>query len=278
MLKSVHTDTEIGDFERLNRQCFYPSQFQALMATRGIRPGMLTGMMGTTGCGKSTLTKSIIAEVADKVIVLVWLSEESVKEYQAGIKKAAILLGLDFNKVLSNLRFIEEKNLDEFYVNDQTDLFEMFENMIIESECKAVFVDNMSTSNFYSDEIGIKGQNASSVFFSKITKKLNIALFYVVHTAKRIHDNMDRLITKEDIRGSQKLPIMTEYFYTLQKYTINDNVFPVLMIQKHRHHEVKKKFYLLGFDKGAYRFDKQIDFEELNKIFIKRDQLGRKKK
>ncbi len=278
MLRGTLTDAEISDFERDCAKCYYPSNFAHIMATRGIRPAQLHGLMGTTGSGKSTLAKSIIAEVSEYTTTLIWLSEETVKEYQSGIKRAAILLGLDYKKCLANLRFIEEKNLDEFFVKNQSDMFQMFEDMIIESECQVVFIDNMSTSNFYSDEIKVAGQNKTSVFMSKITKKLNVAIFYLIHTSKPIHDNMDRLITKEDVRGSQKLPIMSEYFYVFQKFTVNEQVFPIIRIDKHRHHRVKNKFYLLGYDKEAYRFDKQIEFEELNKIFLKRDRLGKRSK
>ncbi len=278
MLKSSTREAEIVDFESQNKCVYYRSDFAWLMATNGIRPEMLIGLMGTTGSGKSTLMKSVIAEVAQKEITLVWLSEETVKEYQAGIRRAAILMGMNYKTVMSNLRFIEEKNLDEFFVNNQADLFEMFKDMVVESGSKVVFIDNLSTSNFYTDEIGVKGQGVSALFFSKITKRLNISIFYAIHTSKNIYDNMDRLITKEDVRGNQKIVILSEYFYVIQKFTVDEKVYPILRIDKHRHHEVQKKFYILGYDKKCYRFDEAIDFDFINTVFVKRDQLGRRKK
>lgn len=277
MLRGKITDSEIGDFERLNKMRLFQSDFEFLMSHNGIRPNMLHGLMGTTGSGKSTLMKSIIAEVASKERVLVWLSEEEVKEYQLGIRRAATLLDLDVPTVLNNLRFVEEKTLDEFYVKTQADLFSMFEDMVVESDANVVFIDNMSTSQFYSDEIKVSGQSRSAVFLSKVTKKLNVSIFYVIHTSKNVFDNMDRLMTKEDVRGSQKLVIMTEYFYILQKFTVNDTVHMILKVDKHRHHNISKKFFLLGFKSGVYRFDKSIGFDKVNEIFIKRDHLGRRK-
>jgi len=278
MLRKSSKDAEIVDFESKNRSVYYESQFEWLMATYGLRPEMLIGLMGTTGSGKSTLMKSVIAEVANKEITLVWLSEETVQEYQAGIRRAAILMDLNAEKCMANLRFIEEKNLDEFFVKDSADLFAMFSDMIIESGAKVVFIDNLSTSNFYTDEIGVKGQGVSAMFLSKVTKKLKITVMYAIHTTKHVHDNMDRLITKEDVRGSQKVVILSEYFYIIQKFTVNEKVYPLMRIDKHRHHQVDKKFYILGFDKRCYRFDESIEFEFINKIFMKRDHLGRRKK
>jgi len=228
--------------------------------------------------GKSTLLKSVVAEAAEFAPVLIWLSEETIQEYQSGILRYARLAELDVEKIKKNLFYVEEKNLENFYTKTQDVFFELFKDMIVESGAKVVFIDNLSTSEFYSDEIGPSGQSRSAVFLSKVTKQLDVAIVFVIHTSKNITDNHHTLITKENCRGLQKIVILSEYFYILQVFTADNQTFVILKIDKHRHHNINKKFYLLAFDNDCYRFDKAIEFEVLNKIFMGRNQLGRKKK
>jgi len=148
--------------------------------------------------------------------------------------------------------------------------------MVVESEAEVIFIDNLSTSFFYNDVVGIFGQSRTAKFLSSITKRLGVAIFYIIHTRKDIQDNMHKLISKEDNRGSTQIPIVSEYFYILQRFTIDGRIYNVLKIDKHRHHEIDKRFFLLGFEESHYKYDKHITFETLNKIFMRRDRLGRK--
>jgi len=269
MLKDSVSYDEIEKEIRENTKQRFKSRFEFLNCTYGIRPKMLTGIMGTTGSGKSTLTKTIIVDAAKSERVLVWLSEETVTEYQIGMHKLS-----DARESMKNICFVEEKNLDEYFTKTQDAFLEYFRDLVVESRASIVFIDNLTSSFFYSDDIGPSGQSKSALFLSKLTKDLNVSVFFVAHTSKKIVDNQATLITKEDIRGSQKITILSEYFYILQKFTTNESVYPLIHIVKHRHHAVDSKFYLLGFEKGAYQFDRKVAFEIVNKIFKKRDKLG----
>jgi len=269
MLKQSVSYEAIEKEMRENTRQIYPSRFMFLNSTRGIRPRMLSGIMGTTGSGKSTLTKTMIVDAAKKEKVMVWLSEETVTEYQIGMHKVS-----DSRDSFKNICFVEEKNLDAFYLNDHETFLEYFKDLVVESGASLIFIDNLTSSNLYSDDIGPSGQSKTAVFLSKITKDLGVGIFFVAHTSKKIVDNQPMLITKEDIRGSQKITILAEYFYIIQKFTAKEKIYPLLNIVKHRHHNITNKFFLLGYKKDSYEFDQQIDFSLVNKIFKNRDRLG----
>lgn len=271
MIRGSYTKQEIDEQKKRHEKMEIYSQFEFLREHNGIRLGNLHGLLGTAGSGKSTLLKSIIAFTSDTKPTLTWLSEETVQEYQVGLNRITTS-----ESVLKNMKFVEEKNLDEFYFRNQDTFYEIFEDMVVESGARVVFIDNLSTSYFYNDVAGISGQARTANFLSRITKKLGIAVFFVIHTKKDIQDNHATLVTKEDVRGSQQIAIVSEYFYILQKFTVNDRIYNIVKVDKHRHHEINKRFFLMGFDEGAYKFDKAIEFETLNKIFVKRDRLGRK--
>lgn len=269
MLKGPASFEQIEEIKKVHKKQFYHSQFEFLNETKGIRPNMLIGLIGTTGSGKSTLLKAIISSVAEQAKTLVWLTEETVTEYQAA------MMSVSKNKtVYKNLSFLEEKELAEFYTENHVRFFELFKDMIVESEAEVVFIDNVSSSYFYSDDIGPRLQSKAAIYLSKICKELGVTIFYIAHTQKNIMDNAAQLITKEDIRGSQKLPIVSEYFYIIQKFTVNGNIYAILNIDKNRHHEIKNKFFLLIY-KDGYKCDKKIDFETVGKIFNSRDSLGK---
>jgi predicted AAA+ superfamily ATPase len=104
-IKPPVSDFEIEMHSKLKDRTEFPSRYQFLKAHNGIRPNCLHGLMGSTGCGKSTLVKCIIAEAASGKRVLVWISEENVVDYQE-------LINVLDKSVLSNILFVEEKEID----------------------------------------------------------------------------------------------------------------------------------------------------------------------
>ena len=263
---SILTDREVSLLKT-----FVPSKFQFLLAHKGLRLNSLHGFIGTMGCGKTSLLQSLIAETAENHKCLVWLSEEDPVEYQVGIERVNRSL-----LVRQNILYLQESSLPEELVRTHDDLFETFRNQVLESDARYIFIDNATTSLFYSDDVGPKGQAKTARFFKNIKKELGICIVYLAHTAKEISDNMHRLLSPEDIRGSAQLPIVSEYFYTMQKFTKESKTYVIIRLLKFRFHEVKDKFYILGYDKGKYAFDAVVPFETINKIFSSRDRLGEK--
>ena len=62
MIKNSVDEKTIANVNKDCKEFFYPTRFNFLREIYGIRPSMLTGVIGTTGSGKSTLIKSIVAD------------------------------------------------------------------------------------------------------------------------------------------------------------------------------------------------------------------------
>lgn len=268
MLKDPVSDFEIEMHSQLKDRVIFDSRYEFLRAHNGLRPNCLHGLIGTTGCGKSTLFKCVITEAAAGHKVLVWLSEENVVEYQE-------LINMLDKSVLKNIKFIEEKEIPGEYRDHQENFLEYFEQMVEESEASMVFIDNITTSAFYNQRFGFGGQQKTAEFLINFVKR-KCSVFYVAHTRSEVTDNYGKVVTPEDIRGSKELPLVTEYFYIIQKFTTEDKQFNVLRVAKYRHHELAKGWYGLKYEKQSYIGDNKVPFAVINKIFKMRDHFGKK--
>lgn len=224
-----------------------------------------------SNCGKSSLMKCLIAEFAVQSRVLVWLSEETVREYQE-------LINYLDKSVLHNILFVEEKEITEDFKRTQSDFFEYFEQMVEKSGADIIVIDNATTSAFYNQRYGISGQNRSAEFLRSFPKRTGKTILYIAHTQSNISDNYAKVINAEDIRGSKELPLNTEYLYIIQKFTQNDKQFNVLRVAKYRHHEEAAGWYALKYEKKAYIGDSRVPFSLVNRIFKSRDYFGRSDK
>lgn len=267
-IKRPVTDFEIQAHRDKNDQVFVHSRYEFLRGHNGIRPGSLHGLLATTGAGKSTLAKCIAAEVAAHFPILIWLSEETIEEYQELIHE------MD-KSVLSNIYFVEEKEIEEQFKERQEDFFEYFEQMVEEVDPFMVLIDNVTTSAFYNQRFSIWGQNRAADYLKDFPKRTGKALFYVAHTDSKVTDNFNKVVAPENIRGSKELSLNTEYLYIIQKFTTNDRIYNLLRVAKFRHHKEAAGWYALTFEQNAYVGDASVPFTLVNKIFKARDYLGR---
>lgn len=271
MLKLAPSMAEIERSAQVHRLGLWDSRFEFLRATNGIRPACLIGLMGTTGTGKSTLLKSIIADTAADHPVMVWLTEEPINQYVAGIKKSK------HNANFENIYFYHESDIGESVKEKLDDLLFYFKEAVIQSGCRIVFMDNITTSAFYSSHFGEKGQAKAIDSFTNFCHKHNVTIFYLIHTAKNVTDNSGKLIQGEDVRGSNKSFIMSDYFYILQRFEVASQFFTFLRIVKHRYHPTMEyKYYKLNFMDGYYYSDSGAAFDVINKAFMDRNYLGKK--
>lgn len=268
MLKGPVSSEKIAEFEKSQHMTFFPSRYSFLKDHKGLRPNCLHGFFGTMGSGKSTLAKCIIAEAASGKKILVWHTEETIVEYQALIQY------LD-RSVIQNIVFVHEKDIPETIRESQDSLFEYFVQMVEESGCAIVFIDNITTSRLYNGYFGMKGYAKTSDFLITFVKKY-CSVFYVAHTDSSITDNYSKVVTPENIRGPIDLPMVTEYAYIMQRFTTNEKKYNLLRTAKHRHHEKAGGWYALKFEQRAYVGDGKVTFELVNRIFKTRDFLGRK--
>ena len=268
MLKTPVNRQSIQDHKTRKNVHWIKSRYKFLSVHNGIRPGCLHGLKGTMGSGKSSLLKCIITETAAQAKVLLWLSEETVSEYQEMISY------LD-SDVLVNIRFIEERDIPPQIKNNQTALFEFFDQMIEESGAEITFIDNITTSRFYNPTHGLTGQQRSAEFLRDYTKETGHTIFYAAHSGSHVTDNFGRVSTPEDIRGSKDLPMVTEYFYIIQKFTLDDDQVNLLRNAKHRHHPDAAGWYALKWQHESYVGDVVCPFKVVNKMFKARDYLGK---
>jgi hypothetical protein len=221
------------------------------------------------------LVKSIIAEVTAQERTLVILSEEEPAFYSQTLINCA-----GYNK--DNIFFLSENAFDKNAIrqckNNATIAFEKYKRLIIQSMCKVVFFDNLSTSQVYVN-LSESEQGIFSGFLSDLAAELNIVIFFVSHTGKQVSDYINRLLTGDDIRGSNQLYMKSSYFYIMQRFSINQDFFSFIRIRKHRG-EVKKmhKDYALAYRQGVYVGDFQIDHDDIAEMFTQRNRLLERKK
>lgn len=271
MLKLAPSIEQIEKSAQVHHIALWDSKFDFLKATQGIRPACLIGLMGTTGTGKSTLLKAIIADTAQDHPVMVWLTEEPVVQYVAGIKKSKQTTNFE------NILFFHEDDLGESTKEKVDDLLFYFFEKVVESGCRIVFMDNITTSAFYSSHFGEKGQSRVIDALKKFAHKNKITIFFLIHTAKNVTDNSGKLIMGEDVRGSNKSFITADYFYILQRFEVASKFFTFIRIIKHRYHEnVTHKYFILNYIDGHYYSDTKTDFAVINKAFLDRNYLGKR--
>lgn len=249
----------------------YTSRFSFLNVHKGIRPSSFTGLMGTAGSGKSTLTKSIISDCAQTEPVTVYLTEEEKSDYELQLHQ--------IGAKMENIKYISESQLP-FEGADNDGCISMLLETLFMSDSNVIFIDNVTTSKLY-EKFGYNGQCKLIESLRSFTKESGKTVFYIAHTKKNADNNGAELFNGGHIRGTYQAYQQAEYFYSLQPIstTITRNgekieyMFPILQILKHRYHDISKRFYLLGYKDGQYKFDTEIDYEKIKDIWKKRNTL-----
>lgn len=267
-----------GTTERIatNLTEFYTSRFAFLREFRGLRPHYVHCLLGMASAGKSTLLKSIVADTIKKAPCLLWLSEEERDFYSKGIIDSFIG---DMSKAKRNLLWFEESNEE-----NRTELSKIGKNwkkaadyiidVIIQSSCRVVFFDNITTSKLYED---FCPQDQSNIIgeIRAFTEKSGIVFFFLAHTQKGINSSLNRLLTTEDVQGSSGVSKKVECFFVLQTFEIENKKLSFINITKSRPIEggVSSRFFNLSFSVNHYIGDKACSFEIIKEAFKLRNTL-----
>lgn len=259
-----------------SRQRHFFTTFNHLDAHYGIRKGCYSVYMGTTGSGKSSLIKTIGAQASSTphTKVLFWLSEEKKAKYAKGMDRYCELSGIK----LENISFFEESSINPDHIRTHDSFLAYFKEVVCSVGADMVIIDNVSTSRFYGPQTSLIDQGKTVQFLKTASQDLDIALVCVIHTSSHVSDNMGRLFTTEDVRGIRSISLEASYFYALQKFTRNGEIFLFLRTLKFREHAQASGTYLLKYDPALslYSGDSKVDFEKVNEVFKTRDALGRK--
>lgn len=249
------------------------TSLQHLDAHSGIRKGVFSILMGTTGSGKSGLAKiyGIQASTTPSAKVLFWLSEESKEKYAIGMDTYCEDMGIDF----SEIAFFEEQSIDKTLVKSHQEFINYFKEIVCDSGADIVIIDNATSSRFYGPATSLRDQGVSVQFFKEFSHNLDIALLVVMHTASNVSDNAGKLFTPEMVRGLKSISIEASYFYAIQKFTRNGDIITFLRTLKHRFHPDAGGTYRLDYNKkyGLYTGDKAVNFETVKRIFQEADRL-----
>jgi hypothetical protein len=275
--------TQILDFDLIEeaqhetQERHFFTSFEHLAAHRGFRKGVISGYIGSTGCGKSSLMKTLALQSVtggNPINATYWLSEESINKYGMTLKRYVDETNAPYHRI----RFFEESSMDHVALRTHEYFLEAFRDIVKSDGSEIVFIDNASTSRLYKGDIGFVNQGKTVEFLKNMAKEMDIAIVFLAHTGPKVSDNMGRLITAEDIRGSKDLVIQASYLYILQKFTSSGHVFLTLRTVKSRDHQGAFGNYVLKYDQnlGVYTGDVKVEFEEINRIFKARDHLGKR--
>jgi len=256
--------------EELDRVQFH-TKYNFLKAHNGFRKGNMHTFLGTSGGGKSTLTRSLMIDMfqnfshkEDKI--LLWLSEERSKDYIAQLHKT----GMPFELIN---RIIVYSEVDENGKN-RKDVIKRLDWIISEHKPMAVFYDNITTSMEYAT-VTIPEQDKFYHRLKTLALNSDIPFLIMAHTNGKITENYEHLIDQNDIRGSKQPAMISEFFYILQAFYVNEVRHNTIRLTKFRGSSVEHRLYMLDYKKEMQLFvtDRKLEFEGFKEIFKTRNTL-----
>lgn len=262
------SDERIHQLSERNNKIFFQIRFNFMNDHLGPRPGMIHLIFGTAGSGKTTLMNAIQGDCAVNHKILLWKSEEDVDDVIVSTSKSAWP-----SRIRKNIEIISEEDMTEEILYDVDKYKKYMLEQIQLIRPKAVFFDNITTSNLY-ESLNPSGQTKFFLWLKRTFKKLGIPLFLVGHTKTGVYDGQPHLIDLDDIRGVKTVSNGSPYVYIMQRFKINGVYYPFVNLRKSRFHQVNG-FYHLNFslEKNAYLGDSKVDFLKFKEYFGKRERL-----
>jgi len=244
----------------------FDSMFDFLLNHNGLRDGAIHTILGVSHGGKSTLVRSLIADILtsneDKRILL-WLSEETRLEF------------------LTELSYVPMPNFkNRLFIFSEMDnspgdnLLAKIWHIVKEKEVDVVLYDNITTGHFYMDK-GVQDQSIAVKKLRRMVAELNIPMIVVAHAGANVVDNNGSLIEMNNIRGSKALVNMSQFFYIMQTFQEDQTKHSTIRTTKHRGQQVLDTMFLLNYAPSArmYKNDMAVGFKKFKELFKKRNKL-----
>lgn len=258
--------------EETNTFFFEKTNFKFLNEHFGLRPYMIHLLIGYSGKGKSTLSRSIASQTAIKEKIIYYSTEESLDQASKGFP---LVNGIS---VVKNIDFIHEIECCDKYKNFNVDLMEkLISAHLAEFNSKILFFDNPTAGLLaFSQENQFKYQLEIAGMLKRLSAR-GVTIFCVAHTVA--DSKRETMLTTDSLKGAKALSSLAEYFYAF--YNINyqfegeDKVFSCINVLKSREHENSGRFYKLNYDfeNRTYTHDISIKFNSFLEIFKKRQKL-----
>lgn len=247
------------------------SAFDMINEHNGYREGKLHLFIGPTGAGKSTLTRTLLVDALNSTVktgekIGAFLTEESIDEF---------ITEVNFVKLPEHLgtRLIVESEQDLNF-RDATEWMLFLKRFVDEHELKILFLDNITTSEFYNDARP-EEQGRIVRGLKRLAQVCNIPVIILAHTSSEVTETYPKLINLENIRGSKNLPNMVEFAYIIQPFIHEGERHNFIRIAKHRGQHVKNRLFKFFYYERVKIFGKceAKSFEGFKELFSKRERL-----
>lgn len=248
-----------------NQTQVFPSVYNFLNVHRGLRPGRFHVLVGSTGIGKSSITKQIVYDCAKAKRVSWWLSEENYESCMLNCKDS-------WKEELNHKRIQVWCEADNKSGRDG--MMDALRQAIIMSD--VLIFDNLSTSALYEE----LSPNDKSEFVRKLKDfcyEKRTTCLVISHTSKNAQTGY-KLMTDADVRGVHTLCNIAEYLYLVQRIMIEGKIKTLLQVYKHRYHAIEDRIFQLYFDvhRKIYNADSPVDTQIAYELLGNRDG-GRQK-
>jgi len=248
------------------------TQFNFLNDHRSLRPGKKHLLIGTTETGKTTLTRSVIFQLAKGAKILWYSTEESFDDMVYMMSKADI--GQDER---SKIHFRHEMEADKWINENESSLSNYLADAVTRTKSEIIVFDNLTTSKFYSGNIDVIVKMFDEL--STVVKRLNVPIIIIAHTASGVKDMQSELFTGDDIKGPKIVSNRCEYVYAYQLITYmkdeGEHKQGIVRILKSRIGGASNSVYALTYNhkENSYLNDIKITFEQFKGFYEKRIKL-----
>lgn len=217
------------------------------------------------------MTFDVLNQIKDDESVMVWLSEEKKRDFFTEMYKC------EMHHEKYKRLFVYSEQEENGMLQHNKDLFSYIKQRALKEKCKVLIFDNITTSFRYGNK-SPKQQLDFLLQLKELVAEINVAFIVVCHTNKHVHDNLDRFINVNDVRGVSDISNLAEFFYIMQRFSISNEYFSMLQIAKHRGQDVRDKYFKLQYnrDKFIYENDTIITQKDINGAFELRNRLKKR--
>jgi hypothetical protein len=247
---------------------FGTTRFNFLNDQFGIRPGKIHLVVGPIGAGKSSIVRTMLADICANHKILLIATEEKSSDLETSF--AYSKAKMEHN----NLAVVEEAELVLKSKGDVKEYFRIIDWLMFKCGAEILVIDNLTSSTIYTD---IRKSEDYFNTMKQLCDRTGIPLIGVCHTENRI--SQGDFYGANNIRGHRCAAIGAEYMYCLMRFSEKCDTHvryaSFVYVAKSRLHSTINTPYRLWFDVEEKQFtcDEKYSNENFKK-FIKKGGSG----